>query len=234
MRKMCLFLAMSLVTVFLLTNPPVSMANVRVEWNTGTGSGGAFYARIEWEWTLHTDEWAAVPFYRDPDCVPEDFNLLDVFDFENATSCHSYVEGFEIWKNGPWAGDLGPIQVKLKAAEPMPIYFVPWSVMEAARGDGVLTMPELEVLSGAQVGIATFYTETLHPYMVAQQTMIEIVAKGYMELDNNVQFELKSTWIHEDPTTHDKAKIDFKPAKSAPALSSQSKLAVTWGEMKGK
>ena len=65
--------------------------------------------------------------------------------------------------------------------------------------------------------------------------MIEIVANGYMEDDNSVRFELKSTWIHDYPAAvHGKDKIEFKSTKSAPALKSQSKLAATWGEIKGK
>ena len=238
MRKMFLFLAMSLIIVsFLLTNPLVSMANVRVEVTSGTGpsSGIPAYARIELGWTLHTDEWAAVPFWRNPDCVPKDFNLLDWFD-PNAFECESFVEGFFVWKNGP--DDPAPIQVNIKDAGPMHIYFVPWPVMQVAIGDGALTMLELEGLSGVQIGIATFYTEIMHPTGGAQQVMLEIVAKGYMELNNSVQFELKSNWVHDDlahgEPGHGNAKIEFKTAKAAPALKSQSKLATTWGGMKGK
>src|SRR5262245_63828673 len=29
---------------------------------------------------LHNEEWAAIPFFRPPQCVPRDFNLLDYFD----------------------------------------------------------------------------------------------------------------------------------------------------------
>lgn len=240
MRKMFFVLAMSLLTAsFLLTNPLLSMANVRIPWE------GPYYARIglgatNETTTIHTDEWTAVPFYRGPVCVPDAFNLLDFFDFENALNCHSFMEGFEIKENEI----VVPMQAKLKAVEPMPIYFAPCSVMQVAIGDGILTMPELEDLEGLRIGIATFYTETLHPSGPeelgggAQQYMIEIVAKGYMAEDNSVKFELKYTWIHEDPANgdpgHGHAKIDFKTAKSAPGLKSQSKLAATWGEMKGK
>lgn len=235
MRKVFLLLVISLVTVFcLLISPLVSMANVRVEWEPGIGYGGPFYARIEPGWTIHTDEWAAISFYRNPDCVPEDFNLLDFFD-PNALGCESFVAGFEVWKNGPDTDDLAPIQLSLKAAGPVHVYFAPWSVMQVAIGDGILMMPELESLEGVRIGIATFYTETLHASGMegtggAQQYMEEIVAKGYIETDSSIQFELKLTLIHTDKDVN--TKIEFKTTKSAPALRPQSNLATTWGEMK--
>jgi len=238
MRKMFLFLVMTLITAFfLLTNPLVSMANVRVvAWGPGTGNGAPFYARIQLGWTLHTDDWAAILFYREPYCVRQDFNLLDFYDPPAAFGCESFIKGFEVWKNEPGV-DLAPIQANLKEAGPMHVYFVPWSVMQVALGDDVLTRPELEGLDDVQIGIATSFTETIHPTGEAKQVMGEIVAKGYMEEDDSVRFELKSTWIHDDLPIHPghgHFKIEFKTAKAAPALRFQPKLAATWGEMKGK
>ena len=235
MRKVFLLLLMSLIVVFcLLTTPLVSMANVRVEVTSGTGPGSAcpFYARIERQTgAIHTDELAAIPFYRDPECVPEDFNLLDFFDAPAAFDCESYMAGFEVWKN-PMPIDLAPIQSELKAVGPMPIYFVPWSVLEVAMGDDALTMDELKNLDGIRIGIATFYTETLHPSRGASQQVISIVAHGCMVKDSNVRFELKFTGTHDNNHVH--AKIEFKTAKAAPSLRPQSNIATTWGAMKGK
>ena len=55
-------------------------AQVRLKFPEQT-PGGPVYARVERPFLIHTDEWAAVLFYRDPACVPEDFNLLDMLDF---------------------------------------------------------------------------------------------------------------------------------------------------------
>jgi len=234
MRKLFLLLIITLITAFcLLTNPLVSMANVRVEWEPGIGYGGPFYAYIfesieGVQVIIHTDEWAAIPFYRNPDCVPEDFNLLGMVDF-NALNCYSFVEGFEVFENGPGL-DPYPIQVNLKAAGPVHIYFVPWAVLQEAIVDDELTMPELEGLEGVQIGIATNFTVTHHPGEV-EDKLYSIVAKGYIEADSSIQFELKATWAQYE-LTH--VKIDFKTTKSAPALKSKSKLAATWGEMKGR
>lgn len=237
MRKMFLFLLMSLIIVFcLLTTPLVSMANVRVEVTSGTGPGTAcpFYARIEHGQmgVIHTDEWAAIPFYRNPECVPKDFNLLDFFDIPRVWECESFMAGHEVWKNPDI--DAAPIQSELKAVGPMPIYFVSWEVLQEALKDDKLTVPELKGLPTVQIGIATFYTETLHPSGGAsQQVMISIVAHGYMVKDSNVQFELKCIWTHDDPA-HGHDRIEFKTAKAAPSLRSQSKLTTTWGEIKAR
>jgi len=240
MRKVFLLLLMSLIVVFcLLTIPLVSMANVRIEVTSGFGPGTAcpFYARIEagQAGAIHTDEWAAIPFYRDPEYVPPTFNLLEFFDIPRVWDCESFMAGFEVWKNPDI--DLAPIQSELKAVGPMPIYFVPWAVLKVAMEDGVpvpdLTMTELKGLSGVKIGIATFYTETLHPSGGAsKQVMISIEAHGYVK-DSNLKFELKSIWTHDDPIRgHDR--IEFKTAKAAPSLRPQSNIATTWGAMKGK
>lgn len=235
MRKLLLLLIITLITAFcLLINPLVSMANVRViAWEPGIDTGAPMYAYIgEFEGVqmiVHTDEWAAIPFYRNPDCVREDFNLLDFWDLD-AFGCESFVEGFEVWKNGPGL-DPAPIQVNLKDAGPVHIYFVPWAVLQEAIADDVLTMPELNNLNGVQIGIATSFAYTQHPGEVDLDKLFKIVAKGYIEADSGIQFELQATCAQYE-FTH--VKIDFKTAKSAPALRSQSKLATTWGEMKGK
>jgi len=239
MRKVFLLLLMSLIVVFcLLTTSLVSIANERiVAWEPGVGTGAPFYARIERGWTLHTDEWAAILFYREPYCVRKDFNLLDFFDFPAAFGCETFVKGFEVRKDGM----MPPIQGSLKDAGPMHVYFFPWSAMQVALADDMLTMPELEGLDGLgsvlRKGITTSFTETIHPTGNAQQSMEEIVAKGYMEEKGSVRFELKSTWVHDDLPGHSglgHAKIEFKTAKSAPSLRPQSNIATTWGGMKGK
>jgi hypothetical protein len=60
-------------------------------------------------YVIHDDEWAAIAFERDANCVPADFNLLDTVDFAlafpggppRAFLCPLTVSGFANWKNGP-------------------------------------------------------------------------------------------------------------------------------------
>lgn len=159
-----------------------------IQWTSGTAlanvrllaSGPPAYARIE-SGLIHNDgEWAAIAFYRPPDCIPAGFNLLD-FVNPAALECPSFVAGFEVWKNGPWTDDPAPLQSKLDAAKPMPIWFVRWSELQEALFDDELTIGELAGLPSLVVGTATFFTETLHPSGGAQQTKITVVSSGFLE-----------------------------------------------------
>ena len=176
-----------------------AQANVRLE-----ATGGPFYARFE-SYLIHTDgEWAAIAFYRSPECVPDDFNLLNFFD-PAALGCPSFVAGFEIWKNGPWAGDESPIQSELKLRSPMPIWFVSWTELQTAIAGDVLTIEDLAAMRSLLVGTATSFTETLHPSQAAQQTKTTIVASGFLE--DGRSFTYQATETH-DTLRH--VKIEFK------------------------
>jgi hypothetical protein len=143
--------------------------------------GGPFYARIEWGLIHHTDEWAAIPFYRELACVPPDFNLLRFFDPmpPRAFSCPLTAHGFVIYKT-PGPG-MAPHQAKLEGNGAVPILFVRWEELEAAVADNRVTLTELQRMSSVMQGSATFFQETLHPTGGAQQTMLEINAYGALE-----------------------------------------------------
>lgn len=141
-----------------------------------------FYARLERGLIYNNGDWAAIAFYRPPDCIPTDFNLLDFFGAPAAFGCNAqtpYLTGFGIFQNGPFAA---PIQSRLQTTpgQVMPVWFVRWSELEAAIADDNLTITELEALPSLMKGGATFYTETLHPFQAAQQTMTSIVAMGFL------------------------------------------------------
>jgi hypothetical protein len=143
-------------------------------------AGPPFYARIGTE-AIHTDEWAAIPFYRDPSCVPSDFNLMTFFDAPRAFSCALTVEGHVVWKNGPPPQDFAPIQQNLRGAGPVPVWLVAWPELEAAMADGVLTIVELAALPSLQVGYADVFHETLHPAEAAKRGMIQLNARGTLD-----------------------------------------------------
>ncbi len=67
----------------------------------GESPGVPAYARVEPGGAFHADEWAVMPFYRLPTCVPEDFNLMAFFDVPTAFGCPLTVSGHEVWDNGP-------------------------------------------------------------------------------------------------------------------------------------
>ena len=148
--------------------------------------GPPFYARVErssvhTQIVPHTDEWAAIVFYRSPACVPPNFNLMDLFNVPGAFFCQLTIEGFEIWRNGPPPVDFAPMQAKFNGLGAVPVWFVSWSELQAAIADDVLTITELQTLSSLQKGTATFFRETLHPTGGANQPKLSITARGTLE-----------------------------------------------------
>lgn len=140
--------------------------------------GGPFYARVGGPTIApHTDEWAAIVFYRDPACVPSGFNLLTFFAGPMAFSCPLTVEGFEIWENGP-GQDPAPRMTKLREAGPVPVWFVSWPELQAAAADGVLTIAELRALPSLITGVASQFNETLHPSQSNKRGKINLHARG--------------------------------------------------------
>ncbi len=190
MRKLALFslfvLCLSAVTLF---------ANVLVPFGPDSGGGIPAYAPLiqrlaNGDVVVPNDgEWAAITFYRDPACVPPDFDLLNLFD-PRALGCTLTVEGFEIWRNGPGTGDLGPIQSISHGLGAVPIWFVKLSDLEAAISDGSLTVGELEGLSTLRKGSAIFFKATQHPLDVANVTHIEISARGVLRDGGQFQYQL--------------------------------------------
>jgi hypothetical protein len=184
-----------------------SLANVRIEVEAGVPGGGPIYARIERGLIHHDGEWAAIAFYRIPECVPGDFNLLDFFDVPRSFDCPFLAEGFEIWQNGP-PEDLAPLQSKLTGAGAVPVWFVRWGELSAAVADDVLTMDELHRMASLTQGIATFFQETLHPAQPDRQTMTTVVATGV--LDDGRSFRYHAT---ETGGTVRSVEIVFSPSR---------------------
>jgi hypothetical protein len=126
----------------------------------GQSPGIPAYARMGPD-IVHTDEWAAIVFYRLPSCVPADFNLLRSLDPPRAFRCPLTVEGHEVWEDGP-GQDPAPKQVVTKARN-VPVWFASWDEVQAAASDGVLTIGELASLDSLVVGTAETYHEVLRP-----------------------------------------------------------------------
>ncbi len=115
----------------------------------------------------HTDQWAAIVFYRNPNCVPNTFNLLEGPDTTvifitgqlRAFACPLTISGFELWDK-PGAG--AP-RIVVNSGSAVPVWFVRWPDLQAAIKDGVLTKTELESLAPLK-GVATKYNEIEHAW----------------------------------------------------------------------
>jgi hypothetical protein len=141
---------------------------------------------------FHDGDWAVIPFYRPPTCIPSDFNLLDFFHVPNAFSCGPQtMKVATIWRNGPPPIDNAPIMAKGTGLGDMPVWFVSWPELEAAIADGVLTIGDLASLPSLIVGTASFYTETLRPHGAALVPGISFVARG--DLEDGRSFRVQAT-----------------------------------------
>jgi hypothetical protein len=145
--------------------------------------GAPYYARITRNFVVHTDEWAAVIFYREPVCVPLNFNLLDFFNPPAAFSCLLTGDGFALFDQVPPQTNLPPREAKTFGRGAVPIAFVRWHELQAAMADGVLTIGELYALPSLRVVTATHFVETLKPTPLAgmggsQHPMLTVEAGG--------------------------------------------------------
>ncbi len=191
----------TLVTLLLAVSAVISTLVVQaaIRYNVPEDNEPPFYARIGQDEIYHNDDWAAIVFYRDPSCVPADFNLLEFFDFEpdpvfglRVFGCPLTIAGFEVWKNGLGL-DLAPTQGKYHGLGAVPVWFVSWPELQTLKADNVLTIGELSSASSLRIGSASFYSETLHPTGGAQVPHITIDAHGQLTDGTRFQFQTASS-----------------------------------------
>jgi hypothetical protein len=189
-RKVLFSLALGMSAVI---SAPVALSQVRLE--TPEENQAPFYARVGRtiiagvlsEDIYHDEKWAAIAFYRSPECVPSDFNLLDFFDFTpdpvfglRVFGCPVTVEGFELWWNGPGI-DEAPFHTRLSGLGAVPVWFVSYPALREAIADNVLTIGELGAMPSLRKGWATHFSETLNPFPAAKVTVIALEAQGVTE-----------------------------------------------------
>jgi hypothetical protein len=174
------------VVVAMLSNVPVSpsaQGPLRLRFPE-QDPGGPVYARVERPFLVHNDLYAAIVFYRGPDCVPADFDLLDNVDLEGfptdarAFRCPLTVDGFQIWTTHAFPGP--PNFVLTTGSGAVPVWFVAWSELQAALADDTLLIDELRSMSSLQEGYANHFQETLQLTATAQTLSINLVASGAM------------------------------------------------------
>lgn len=152
----------------------------------GPPSYAAVQRRLEdgTHYFLRDGDWIAIPFLRDPRCVPADFNLLDNIDFTPAFpggpprpfTCPLTVQGFAIWESGP-STDFAPLFSFFRGTG-TPIWFVRWSELEPAAADDILTIEELRAMPSRRVGLARYYSELENLRLPPGSGKLQIVAVG--------------------------------------------------------
>lgn len=160
----------------------------------GDSPGIPAYTRTDGPFVFHTEQSAAIVFYRAPECVPGDVNLLQ-FPIPAAFECPLTVSGFELWDDP--AHDAGPRQA-VTTGLAVPVWFVDWPTLQAAIADNILTKSELESLNPLK-GVAKTFHETLHPFVPPETTggakvpHLTITASGVIPTDRrSFQYEFNS------------------------------------------
>ena len=148
--------------------------------------GAPLYARVTpiTNQFFVSGETLVIPFFRNPDCIDSDFNLLDFFHVPNAFGCSLVCNGtYLIEAQDP--PDIFPAMAHTISTH-LPIWFVSWSDFQAATQDGKITIEELKALN-PEKGIATLYEEYLKPRFNNHQIVIK--AEGNV-LPGNKPFQL--------------------------------------------
>jgi hypothetical protein len=168
--------------------------------------GPPFYARIDSK-IYGNEEWVAAVFYREPDCVPADFNLLDQFT-PLAFGCQLTIEGMLLI---PEEGGAPKVLIN-EEMEAVPVWFVPRDVYVAAIADGELKIAELAALDGLLVGYATHFSEVIHPRPhfgtgLGGHPVFKLIINAHGILEDGRVFKLHITRVEEELRT---VRIQFK------------------------
>jgi hypothetical protein len=135
------------------------------------------------------DGMVAIPFYRDPACVPLDTDLMEHLHppgehGPGSFACPLLIEGsYTIEADAP----LGTFPVRVVASGPAQVWFVPWSDFVTATRDHALTMAELIALEPLRGTAATFH-EMLAPRIDSHHVVI--TSRGTLDDGRTFQFNV--------------------------------------------
>lgn len=183
----------------------VSAANnglVRTDWPSAEDPGPPFYARTDHvpPFVFNDGEWAAIVFYREPSCVPVDFNLVQFFDPPAAFGCALTTQGYSLWQEAL----TGAPKIVKTSGGAVPVWFAPVDEVNQVTQDGDLLIGELEGLDGLLVGYADQFEETLQPHPLPPELgggghpnpKVIVEAKG--QLEDGRQFNLHFTQVQDE------------------------------------
>jgi hypothetical protein len=135
-----------------------------------------------------------IPFYRNPQCIPENFNLMNYYDPPAAFGCELMVNGRFVIEKDAEEGQF-PIMVYTTGAN-VPIWIVNWDSFQSIMANGPVTITALESLDPVKA-TAHLFEEYLSPRINQHQVIIE--ANGIIaDTDQKFLFKLnhKADQIH--------------------------------------
>jgi hypothetical protein len=124
--------------------------------------------------SLNDDQLVVIPFWRLPESIPSDFNLLDTFD-SRALDLPLLVKGVARFR------DSLPMSWEARGLGAVPFWFVRLSEFQAATADGLLTIFELASFDSLLKGTANFYQEQNHIFGLHQVSHYTMVASGTLD-----------------------------------------------------
>lgn len=128
-----------------------------------------------------------IPFYRDPECIRDDFNFLSYYDPPVAFGCDLTVEGKFVIESDAEQGTF-PIMAYTEGVQ-VPVWIVEWAGFQALLKTESVTLPDIEALNPIK-GMAQQYEEYLSPRMNEHEVIIE--AAGTIS-GTNQQFSFSLT-----------------------------------------
>jgi hypothetical protein len=111
-----------------------------------------------------------IPFYRDPECIRDDFNFLTYYDPPAAFGCELTVEGKFVIEADTEQGTF-PIMAHTEGTQ-VPVWIVDWPAFQELVETESVTLPEIEALNPIK-GVAQQYEEYLSPRMNEHEVIIE-------------------------------------------------------------
>jgi hypothetical protein len=139
--------------------------------------------------SVHDNEWVAIPFWRSTECVPADFNLLVQVDDPGAFGCQLLLEGFIRLQNGTF----NLMSWEARGLGNVPVWFVSWPELQSAMADNVLTITELNAMTSLQRGNADLYQEQNHTFFGHQVSHLSLRASGILQ--DGRSFRLNATEV---------------------------------------
>lgn len=185
--------------------------------------GPPFYSLIQPGWFPMTDEWAAIAWLRETDCVPDDFNILNLVDltilFPPAVPfpgprpffCPLTITGHEIWNTDPPDPAVGPLNVTARGLGAVPVWFISTAELLPALQDGVLTVAELLGMNSLLIGHADRFTLTQQTGIARGKPgagKINITAHGTLEDGRTFFFQTAEGPPNKDAIAH--TRISFR------------------------
>jgi hypothetical protein len=150
-------------------------------------------------------DWTAIVFYRDPDCIPMDFDLGFGIDPPGpdglgAFACKPLFEGFDL-RFSTLDPFLPPDYVFMRnSTADMPIWFVQSQEINELLDRGFVYLDEIEVLPSRVAGRAWQFEEQIRPFGPNPEATVRVTARGGLE--NGGQFSF--FWFYRadvpDPT----------------------------------